>query len=66
MIFLKIYVFCTIAFLCWMIENITLVTGALYVVATFKRILWGFKTNINGKNKIIIICLETIKTNILL
>jgi len=49
-----------------MIENITLVTGALYVVATFKRILWGFKTNINGKNKIIIICLETIKTNILL
>lgn len=50
-IFLKICIFCRIVFfLYWKIENITVVTGAVFIVATFEGILWGFKTNINVKN----------------
>jgi hypothetical protein len=33
-----------------MIENITVVTGVVFIVATFEIILWGFKTDINVKN----------------
>lgn len=65
MIFLRIYIFCRIAFLYWMIENITVVTGAVFIVATFEGILWGFKTNINVK-KIQNLCTEMTKTKILL
>jgi hypothetical protein len=32
-----------------MIENITVVTGAVFIVVIFECILWGFKTNINLK-----------------
>jgi hypothetical protein len=49
MIFLKIYIFCRLAFLFWMIKNITVVSGAVFIVAAFEAILWGFKTNINLK-----------------
>ena len=46
MIFLKIHIFCRTALLYWMIENITVVTGAVFVVTAFEGVLWGFKTNI--------------------
>jgi hypothetical protein len=37
------YMLCRIAFLNWVIENFTVVTGAVFIVATFEGILWGFK-----------------------
>ena len=49
MIFLKIYIFCKIAFLYWIMENMTVVSGAVFIIATFEGVLWGFKTNINIK-----------------
>jgi hypothetical protein len=42
LIFLKTYMFCRIAFLYWMIEYITVVTGAVFIAVTFEGILWGF------------------------